>query len=100
VPPHVHTTQDEWIEVLEGTLEVEFGDQKCVAEAGDVVRMPMNDAHGIYNRSGQPARAMFGVAPAGRLYDLFVRLDGLTDPKELVRISAEHDVEFLPPPGA
>lgn len=98
VPPHIHTTQDEWITVLGGTLEVEFGDEVVRAATGDLVRMPMGRPHGVFNRSGADAAALFGVAPAGKLFGLFQRLDGLTDPAELVRISAEHDVDFLPPP--
>ncbi len=100
VPPHIHNTQDEWITVLEGTLEVEFGGEKHVASAGDTVRMPQGEPHGIFNRSGAEAKAMFGVAPAGKLFQLFQHLDGVTDPAELVRLSAEHDVDFLPPPDA
>lgn len=98
VPPHIHTTQDEWISVLTGQLEVEFGSEKLVATAGDLVRMPMNEPHGIFNRSGTEATAMFGVAPCGKLFELFQNLNNVTDPAELVRISAEHDVDFLPPP--
>jgi mannose-6-phosphate isomerase-like protein (cupin superfamily) len=97
VPPHVHPKQDEWIYMLDGELEVEFADSKQVARAGDTVRMPMGGQHGIFNRSGAEANCMFGVAPAGPLFELFQRLDGLTDPAELVRISAEHEVNFLPP---
>ncbi|RDC71805.1 cupin domain-containing protein [Rhodovulum sp. 12E13] len=98
VPPHIHPFQDEWIYMLEGTLEVEFGEEKHGAGPGDLIRMPKGLAHGIFNRSGATATCTFGVAPSGKLFDLFGRLDGLTDPAELVRISAEHDVNFLPPP--
>jgi quercetin dioxygenase-like cupin family protein len=98
VPPHIHPCQDEWIYVLDGQLEVEFGEDKHTAGAGDTIRMPKGVAHGIFNRSGATATCTFGVAPAGKLYDLFVALDGVTDPGELVRLSAEHDVNFLPPP--
>lgn len=100
VPPHIHPTQDEWIVVGQGQLEVEFGDEVHRAGPGDVVRMPMGVAHGIFNRSGAPADVVFGVAPSRKLYELFTKLDGLTDPEELVRISAEHEVDFLPPPEA
>ncbi|MDE3123479.1 MAG: cupin domain-containing protein [Paracoccaceae bacterium] len=103
VPPHIHTTQDEWIYMLDGALEIEFpldGPAVHAARAGDTVRLPRNVAHGIFNRSGSVATCVFGVAPAARLFDLFTALDGLTDPAELVRISARHDVHFLPPPDA
>lgn len=103
VPPHVHPTQDEWILVTEGELEVDFGfetgDVKPnKAGPGDLVRMPMGVAHGVYNRSGAEAKCVFGVAPSRKLFDLFCALDGVTDPDELVRLSALHEVDFLPPP--
>lgn len=100
VPPHIHPTQDEWIVMLEGALEVEFGDDVHKAGTGDTIRMPMGVAHGIYNRSGADATCVFGVAPSRKLFDLFGKLDGVTDAGELVRISAEHEVDFLPPPAA
>ena len=95
MPPHIHHTQDEWITVLEGKLTVEFEGETVTAGPGDVIRMPQGRPHGIFNRSGETAMCHFAVAPARQLFE---RLDGLTDPEELVRISAEHDVEFLPPP--
>ena len=98
VPPHIHPTQDEWICMLTGNLEVEFGGDVHKAGPGDTIRMPMGIAHGIFNRSGVEATCLFGVAPSRKLFDLFGALDGLTDPAELVRISAEHEVDFLPPP--
>ena len=98
VPPHIHPLQDEWIYVLEGELEIEFGPNKETAGPGDTVRMPKGEAHGIFNRSGKTATCTFGVAPTGKLFELFHALHNVTDPAELVRLSAEHDVDFLPPP--
>lgn len=103
VPPHIHPTQDEWIVMLTGELEVEFGHDQGPpttqkAGPGDTVRMPMGQAHGIFNRSGATATCVFGVAPSRKLFDLFGALDGVTDPEELVRLSALHEVDFLPPP--
>lgn len=100
VPPHIHPHQDEWIYVLSGALEVEFGEDISQANAGDTVKMPRGVAHGIFNRSGGEVTCLFGVAPSRRLFDLFIQLDGLTDADELVRISALHEVDFLPPPNA
>jgi quercetin dioxygenase-like cupin family protein len=98
VPPHIHSTQDEWVTMLEGELEVEFLGDVHKAGPGDTVRMPMGEAHGIFNRSESEVTCVFGVAPARKLFDLFGALDGVTDPAELVRLSALHEVDFLPPP--
>jgi hypothetical protein len=40
------------------------------------------------------------VTPSRSLRTLFERIHNLTDPAEVVRIAAEHEVEFLPPPDA
>jgi quercetin dioxygenase-like cupin family protein len=100
VPPHVHPTQDEWITMLTGNLEIEFGADVQKAGPGDTIRLPLGTAHGIFNRSGAEVTCVFGVAPARKIFDLFGKLDGVTDPGELVRISAQHEVDFLPPPDA
>lgn len=99
VPPHIHPTQDEWIYMLDGELEIEFAEEKSTAGPGDTVAMPRGIAHGIFNRSGKTALCIFGVSPARGLYQLFCKLDGVSDPGELVRLSALHEVNFLPPPG-
>jgi quercetin dioxygenase-like cupin family protein len=98
VPPHIHPTQDEYLWVLEGRFDLILDGQPSVAEAGDMIRLPMNIMHGIYNKSGATNRAIFGVAPTRRLWELFTRLHNLTDVDEVVRLSAEHEVNFLPPP--
>lgn len=98
VPPHIHPTQDEWITMLSGNLEIEFGPDVHKTGPGDTIRMPKGIAHGIFNRSGSEATCVFGVAPSRKLFDLFEALDGVTDPAELVRLSALHEVDFLPPP--
>lgn len=97
VPPHIHPTQDEFIYLLEGRLDLRLGDGHHQAGPGDLVRMPMGIPHAYYNNGDQPARALFWVTPARRLKDLFDRLHNLTDPAEVVRLSALHEVDFLPP---
>ena len=99
VPPHIHATQDEFIHVLDGRFELLLDGQVQHAGPGDLVRLPMGMPHGIFNKSGADVRALFWVAPSRKLYELFSRISGLTDPEQVVRISAECEVEFLPPPG-
>ena len=103
VPPHVHPTQDEHIYVLGGVFTLYLDGQWEKAGPGDTVRMPKGLPHAYYNKGDDNARALFWVSPAGRLAQLFDKLHDMTDPAEVVRVSAEHDVDFLPPgsvPGA
>ena len=103
VPPHVHPTQDEFIYMLEGTFDLYLDGAWTKAGPGDLVRMPKGMPHGYYNRSDKQARALFWVTPARSLRALFDQLHNLGDPEEMVRRSAAHEVDFLPPgsvPGA
>jgi 5-methylphenazine-1-carboxylate 1-monooxygenase len=100
VPPHFHPTQDEYVYLLDGELTLVTGETDQVARAGDLVRLPMGEAHGLFNRSGATTVCLFWVTPAERLYDLFVAIDGLAEqtPDAVVALAGEHGVEFLPPP--
>ena len=103
VPPHIHPTQDEFIYMLEGSFDLYLDGAWTKAGPGALVRMPRGLAHGYYNRGSTPARALFWVTPARKLRALFDHLHDLADPAEVVRRSAAHEVDFLPPgsvPGA
>jgi oxalate decarboxylase/phosphoglucose isomerase-like protein (cupin superfamily) len=97
VPVHVHPTQDEFILVLDGTLDLKLDGVWHQAKAGDLVRMPRGIPHGYFNKSEKPARALFWVSPARKLEALFTKLDKLDDIPRVIQLSAEHEVEFLPP---
>ena len=97
VPVHIHPTQDEFILVQEGELDLKLDGVWSKARAGDLVRMPKGIPHGYFNKSDKPTRALFWVSPAGKLRDLFAALDDLTDIQRVVELSAQHDVDFLPP---
>jgi mannose-6-phosphate isomerase-like protein (cupin superfamily) len=97
VPVHVHPHQDEFILVLEGALDLKLDGVWGRAEAGDLVRMPKGVPHGYFNKGDVPARALFWVSPAGRLEALFDALHDLSDVPEVIRLSALHEVDFLPP---
>ena len=98
VPPHIHPNQDEFIYVLDGTFDLFLDGEDGKAKAGDLVRMPRGIAHGIYNKSDDPVKALFWVSPAGSLRELFDKIHELVDPDEVVRLAAQHEVDFLPPP--
>jgi 2-polyprenyl-6-methoxyphenol hydroxylase-like FAD-dependent oxidoreductase/mannose-6-phosphate isomerase-like protein (cupin superfamily) len=102
VPPHIHPTQDEYVYVLDGELTLADGGADRVAGPGDLLRMPMGQPHGLFNRSGANVVCLFWVTPTGRLYDLFVAIDAMAEqtPDAVVALAADHEVEFLPPPAA
>ena len=97
VPVHIHPTQDEFILVQEGQLELKLDGKWQTARAGDLVRMPRGVPHGYFNKSDKPARALFWVSPAGKLEALFDTLHNMTDVPAVIEASARHDVDFLPP---
>jgi oxalate decarboxylase/phosphoglucose isomerase-like protein (cupin superfamily) len=97
VPVHIHPNQDEFILVQEGSLDLKLDGQWFKANAGDLIRMPRGVPHGYFNKSDTPTKALFWVSPAGKLEALFEKLDGMADPVEVVKVSAEHEVDFLPP---
>ncbi len=101
VPPHIHPAQDEYVYVLDGEMTLAAGEADHVASAGDLVRLPMGQPHGLFNRSGATTICLFWVTPTGRLYDLFGAIDALEEqtPDAVVALAGEHGVEFLPPPS-
>ena len=100
VPPHIHPTQDEFIYLLEGRLDLVLDGQESFASAGDLVRLPRNVPHGLFNRSEATVKCLFWVAPTGRLYDLFWAIHSMPqqNPAEVVALSAKYEIDFLPPP--
>lgn len=99
VPPHIHTTQDEFVYVLTGEMTCEIDGKTLTARPGDLICMPKNVPHGLFNRSGGETTCIFWVSPTAKLWDFFVNIDGVPDPAEVVRLAALHEVDFLPPPA-
>jgi quercetin dioxygenase-like cupin family protein len=103
VPPHIHPTQDEFLYILEGRFDLILDGAEAFAEPGDTVRLPMGLPHGIFNKTDRTIKCLFWVAPTRRLYDLFWKLHALgptANPADVVAVSAQHEVDFLPPPEA
>ena len=100
VPPHIHPTQDEYVFLLEGALDLWLDGTRRHARAGDLVRMLRGIPHGLYNNTGDAVRCLFWVTPTGRLFEMFKRIHNVAAPAEVVRISAGYEVHFLPPRAA
>ncbi len=101
VPPHIHPTQDEFLYLLEGRLDLLLDGKGFVATAGDLVKLPMQIPHAVFNRADQPATALFWVTPARKLYDLFWSIHSMKDqtPDQVAALAAGHEVVFLPTPA-
>ena len=100
VPVHIHPTQDEFIYMLDGKFDLVLDSREFIATTGDLIRLPMNQPHGIFNKTDQTVKCFFWVSPTRRLYDLFWAIHSMKDqnPPDVVALSAKHEVMFLPPP--
>jgi quercetin dioxygenase-like cupin family protein len=101
VPPHIHPTQDEFIYMLEGRMDLVLEGHDYVATAGDVIRLPMSIPHGLFNKSDQIIKCLFWVSPSRKLYDLFWAIHSMKEqnPPDVVALSAKYEIMFLPPPA-
>lgn len=100
VPPHIHPTQDEYIQILSGTLDLVLDGQPLQAQTGDLVCMPRGIPHGLFNNSGHDVTCLFWVTPTGKLVDLFRKIHNMARPDEVVATSRNYEVDFLPPERA
>ena len=57
--------------MLEGRFDLVIDGREFIATTGDLIRLPMQIAHGIFNNSDQPVKCLFWVSPTRKLYDLF-----------------------------
>jgi len=64
-PPHVHSREEEGFYVLEGEITFTVNGERVVAAAGTFANMPAGTPHSFKNESGEPAKMLISVAPAG-----------------------------------
>jgi quercetin dioxygenase-like cupin family protein len=64
-PPHVHSREEEGFYILEGEITFTINGERVVATAGTFANMPVGTPHSFKNESGQPAKMLISVAPAG-----------------------------------
>jgi mannose-6-phosphate isomerase-like protein (cupin superfamily) len=72
---HVHRTQAERFEVLEGTLSVTMASEELLLHPGEVAVVPPGVAHQAFNRSAAEVHALVEVRPSGNLDLFFAQLD-------------------------
>lgn len=108
--PHRHACEEMFM-VVSGEIEVFFRDQRMTATAGAAVNVPANAPHMFKNLSGEDARVLNVVAPAG--LDGFFVAGGVKVPtqaaaplpeaeaeaqkRRMAELAPRFGVEFLPP---
>lgn len=97
IPPHAHSTQDEYLYIVEGELDLLMNGKPGRATAGKVIPFPRFSNHGLFNNSGKTVKAVFWAEPTNKLLDLFKALHDVADPHEVVRLSDAHDIHFQIP---
>jgi quercetin dioxygenase-like cupin family protein len=64
-PPHVHTREDEFFYVLDGTFEIRIGDELHTLQPGGFAFVPRGTVHNFRNTTKTPARILVGFTPGG-----------------------------------
>ena len=64
-PPHVHTREDEFFYVLDGTFEIRIGDELRTLGPGGFAFVRRGTVHNFRNAGDHPARILVGFTPAG-----------------------------------
>jgi mannose-6-phosphate isomerase-like protein (cupin superfamily) len=65
IPLHVHDRDEEFYYILEGTYEMQAGDERFTAKAGSLVVIPRDVPHQFRNAGEVPARALMIFRPGG-----------------------------------
>jgi len=64
-PPHIHTREDEFFYVLDGTFEIRIGDQLHTLGPGGYAYVPRGTIHNFRNTAETPSRILVGFTPSG-----------------------------------
>jgi quercetin dioxygenase-like cupin family protein len=64
-PPHLHTREDEFFYVLDGTFEIRIGDDRHVIGPGGFAYVPRGTVHNFRNTADTPSRILVGFTPSG-----------------------------------
>ena len=73
-PMHLHPSQAEHFEILEGSMRTVIDGEECLYESGDSFEVPAGTPHQM--GTDQPTRMRWEVRPALRTAEFFERLYG------------------------
>ena len=96
---HVHRREIEIGYVLKGALEIRYGDQTRVLEAGGGAHLPKNVPHAIRNPLTSRSRYLFMTIPAGldQWFDALANAmtDGSLNDAKYRELSLQYGIEWL-----
>ncbi|MDQ3710572.1 MAG: cupin domain-containing protein [Actinomycetota bacterium] len=98
-PLHLHTREDEFSFILEGTWGFQLGEEVIYGEPGDLVFKPRHVWHSFWNAGDEPARLLEVISPAG-FEHFFVELSGLLtsggleDPDAFTALTQRYGLEM------
>ena len=104
-PLHYHDNEDEWFVVIEGRVEFNVDGTLTEAGPGQCAYLPKGVPHAFRNTGDTPLRMVLHTAPAGfekffaDMAEIF-RAEGGPDMDEVIRVSAEYGIHYLPPTSA
>src|SRR5687768_7612626 len=64
-PPHIHTHEDEFWYVLDGTFDIRIGDEVHSVGPGGFAYAPRGTLHNFRNTAETPSRVLVGFTPGG-----------------------------------
>ena len=73
-PPHIHTREDEFFYVIDGTFEIRIGDDLHAVGPGGFAFIPRGSVHNFRNTAETASRILVGFTPSGM--DGFFRESG------------------------
>lgn len=99
-PLHIHHSQDEIFNVIEGEYHFIVGTEKFKLTAGDTIFLPRKVPH-AWTQVSRQAKMNVIVQPAGKLEAFFVTmaaLKGEPTKEQIATIFSDNDMEVVGPP--
>ena len=102
-PRHLHHAQDEWLYVVDGSIDCEIRGRRLHLRRGESVFIPRTVAHWWAAVGTGPATVLEAYQPAGRLEEFFREVGRYTEPRihevlsvqELLRLFDAHGMRLL-----